>query len=441
MIHGLPVLLISVFAWAGDVKEDARAFLEQCKASKFAEAHASFGPKMAEALSVEKLAQTWDLIGKQLGPIESMGEPRQDRVGESRRVKIRLQFKSVALDALVSFDPGGKIEGFFLTPAAEPAGAAAKKAEPPYADPSRYVEEEVTVGAEGWPLAGTLTRPKGPEKAPLVVLVHGSGPHDRDETIGPNAPFRDLAHGLASRGIAVLRYEKRTHAHQARHADPKVRDAVGVQEEVVDDALAAVAKARTWPGIDPARVFVLGHSLGAVAAPMIAARDFRLAGVVLLAASTRPAAELIREQVDHIRKVAPDRAKALDDAFPNLDDVLARMRAGAAGDDEAVMGVSVRYWKSMDAIHPERDLAGFPDLPALVLQGARDYQVTEVDFDAFRKTLGARSNVVLRLYPDLNHGFVKGAGKATPAEYEKPGFVDVRVVEDVAGWVNGLPGR
>lgn len=438
MIRFFPILLAATAAFAADVKDDARAFLERCKASQFAEAAGAFGPKMAASLAPEKLGQVWKGVESQLGPVAKFGDPREDRVGASRRVRIRCDFQEgKALDALVSFDAGGKIEGFFLSPAG-PEPAVAKRPGPPYADAARFREEDVVVGAEGWPLAGTLTRPEGVEAAPLVVLVHGSGPHDRDETIGPNAPFRDLAHGLASRGVAVLRYEKRTFAHKPRLIDPEVAAAIGVKDEVVDDAVATVAKARGMKGIDPARVFVAGHSLGGVAAPEIARRDGRLAGLVLLAASARPAADLVRDQVDHIRKVDPARAKGLDEVAPKLDDALARLKAGTAGDDETILGASVRYWKSMDALHPVRTLAALPDLPALILRGGRDYQVTDADLDAFRKALEGRPNVTFKLYPDLNHGFLKGEGKAVPAEYEKAGFVDPRVVDDVAGWVRGL---
>ncbi|MDG3006281.1 alpha/beta hydrolase [Paludisphaera mucosa] len=440
MLRLLPILLISTTAWAGEPKDDARRFLDLCKALKFEEAHAAFGPKMAAALSTEKLKAVWTGIEKQLGPVTAMGEPREDRVGASRRVRIRCEFKTTPLDALVSFDPEGKIEGFFLTPAAaDPKAPAVKKPDPPYVDPAKYTEEDVVVGAEGWPLAATLTRPKGVDKAPLVILVHGSGPHDRDETIGPNAPFRDLAHGLAGRGVAVLRYEKRTHAHKARYADPKILGSVGVQDEVVDDALAAAAKARGWKGIDPARIFVMGHSLGGTSAPLIARQDGKLAGIVLLAASARPSADLVREQIEHIRKVDPERAKGLVEIDTKLDEVLARMKAGTAKDDEKALGAPVRYWKSMDALQPAKLLAELPNLPVLVLQGGRDYQVTEADLDLLRKALNGRSNATVRLYPDLNHGFLKGEGKATPAEYEKPGFVDVRVIDDVARWVGTLP--
>ncbi|WP_165063671.1 alpha/beta hydrolase [Paludisphaera rhizosphaerae] len=437
MIRVLPILLLTTTtAWAADLKDDARKFLELCQTAKYDEAYARFGPKMAAALPKEKLAEVWTNIGGQLGPIESMAEPQEDRIGASRRVKILCRFKPMTLEALISYDPDGKIEGFFLN---TPTPPAAPKAEPPYVDRAKYTEEDVVVGADGWPLPGTLARPKGLELPALVVLVQGSGPHDRDETIGPNAPFRDLAHGLASRGVAVLRYDKRTRTHKSRYADPKAGAAVVVQDEVVDDALASVAKARTWKGIAPNRIFVLGHSLGATTAPMIAEQDGRLAGVILLAASTRPSADVVREQSDYVRKVDPVRAKGLDALDAKLDEHLTALKAGTLGDDDKVLGGAVRYWKSMDATRPAQRLAEQPNLPALILQGGRDYQVTEADLEAFRRVLPNRPNVTIKLYPDLNHTFMKGEGKATPSEYDKPGFVDVRVVEDIAAWVGSVP--
>jgi dienelactone hydrolase len=437
MFRVLPIVLMMVVA--GDVKDDARKFLENCQASKFEEASANFNDKMKEALPAAKLSELWGGIIKQLGPISKMGEPREDKVGPSRRAKIRCEFKSTVLDALVSFNTEGRIEGFFLV-AAEPtkgAGADAKRADPPYVDRSKFTEEKLTVGAEDWPLPGLLTRPKGTDKPPLVILVHGSGPQDRDETIGPNMPFRDLAHGLSSRGVAVLRYDKRTKAHVARFTDPAFVDKLTVKEEVVDDVLATIAQARRISGIDPDRIFVLGHSLGGTLAPLIAQKDGKLAGVILMAASNRPPHELIRDQLDHIKKVDPDQAAELA-KDKTIDEALDRMKTGKARDDDKILGASVTYWKSMAAVQSAKLAGTLSKLPVLVLQGGRDYQVTEVDFNAFRQALKGRANTAFHLYADLNHCFQKGEGKATPAEYTKPAVVDERVIRDVSGWVRSI---
>ena len=127
------------------------------------------------------------------------------------------QFEKTKLDVKVVSNRSGQITGLFFVP----TKSAEKYQRPPYAKPAALQEREVQVGVGEWALPGTLTMPVGDGPFPAVVLVHGSGPNDRDETIGPSKPFCDLACGLASRGVAVLRYEKRTKQHVAKLAAPK----------------------------------------------------------------------------------------------------------------------------------------------------------------------------------------------------------------------------
>jgi dienelactone hydrolase len=133
-------------------------------------------------------------------------------------------------------------------------------------DPDAFTETEVRVGSEPWVLQGTLSMPKGEGPFPAVVLLAGSGPNDRDESIGPNAPLRDIAWGLASNGIAVLRYDKRTKAHQVEMA-ADVAERHGARG-TIDDALAAIELLRVTPGVDRTGVRrgTAGGYLAAVAA-------------------------------------------------------------------------------------------------------------------------------------------------------------------------------
>jgi len=432
LIRLIPLVLSLV--GQADQKEQARQFLDFCQAGNFTAATANFDAKMTEVLGPAKLEELWKKLGQQLGPITKLGPARTDRVGSSTRVKIRCDFKVMPFDALVSFNAQGQIEGFFLIPAEKTADTA----DPSYVDKSKFSEEAITVGARGWPLPGTLTRPRGVASAPLVILVHGSGPNDRDETLGPNTPFRDLAHGLASRGIAVLRYDKRTFAHKQKLVKEGMDKTITIKEEVIDDVLAAVARARDLSGIDANRIFVLGHSGGGGLAPVIAQRDGKLAGIILLAAGSRPVEEGLREQLSYVKSVDSAQAEEVGKLQKKLEDAFARMKAGKARDDEIIMGAPVRYWKSWQAIDPARLAASLKGLPVLVLQGGRDYQVTQADFEGFRTALRGRPNTAFHLYPDLNHLFQKGKGKAVPAEYMKPAEVDPRVIEDIARWVKSI---
>ena len=421
-----------------DVKEQARQFLELCQTGKFTQATANFDAKMTSVLGPAQLEDLWKKLGQQLGPIEKMGPPRTDKVQSSTRVKIHCDFKNMPLDALVSFNAQGQIEGFFLVPAEKTAEAAANAPEPSYADRSKFREDQLTVGAPEWPLPATLTRPLGVTSPPLVVLVHGSGPNDRDETLGPNTPFRDLAHGLATRGIAVLRYDKRTFAHKQKLVKDGLHKTYTIKEEVLDDVLATLTKARGLSGIDTNRLFVLGHSGGGSLAPLIAQRDGKLAGIILMAASSRPMEEVLREQLQYVKTADADQSEAVTKIEKDVEKVFKGIKAGTARDDETVLGASVKYWKSWQTVDPARMAASIKGLPVLVLQGGRDYQSTQADLERFRTALRGRPNTLFHLYPDLNHLFQKGKGKAVPKEYFQPGSVDQRVIEDIVRWVRSI---
>ncbi len=142
-----------------------------------------------------------------------------------------------------------------------------------------------------------MTKPAGVGPFPAVVLVHGSGPNDRDETFGPNKTFKDLALGLGSRGVAVLRYDKRTKVYGAKVSK---LNPFTLKAETIDDALEAVALLRKEPGIDATAIFVLGHSLGGTAAPRIGAADSGIAGLIMLAGAVRPLEQSIVDQMQYL---------------------------------------------------------------------------------------------------------------------------------------------
>jgi dienelactone hydrolase len=380
------------------------------------------GPLMTADLQKELPPENLSKLAAQfktMGALDKIGDPQITKSGPNSIVVIPVRFAQRNLNLRFIVNGAGLLSLFVVQP------GAIEWQRPPYSQPDTFTEREVTVGEGEWKLPGTLTVPKGAGPFPAVVLVHGSGPNDRDETVGGSRIFRDLAEGLASRGIVVLRYEKRTRQYGPRAAAMKN---FTVADETVDDAAKGVALLRTQKEVDPAKVFVLGHSLGGYVAPRIADEDGKLAGMIILAGNVRPMEDLVIDQLQWMgaQQGAIDQAKA----------VQAKVKKLEPGDEDspAVMGAPPTYWLDLKGYNPAEKAKSL-GLPMLILQGERDYQTTMKDFDLWKASVGSSKGVVMKSYPALNHLFVAGEGKSMPAEYNKPGHVAPEVVDDIAGFV------
>lgn len=285
-------------------------------------------------------------------------------------------------------------------------------------------------------LPGVITLPEGTGPFPAAVIVHGSGPVDRDLTIGPNKPYRDIAHGLAERGIAVLRYDKRPRVAPMWFANRIFT----VHDEAIDDAVSALELLRATPGIDSTRLFVIGHSLGGYAAPRIAAADGHLAGMILMAGAwVTPMEKMVIQQLDYVASVAttPAESAAVLQArpmFAAMADAAAKITEADSASLTMYLGAPAAYWLDMRAHEGVDNLASRAE-PTLILQGERDYQITPAELDAYLARLGDRPSTTVIRYPALNHLFIAGEGTPRPSEYAIAGSVDGKVLDDIAGWI------
>lgn len=417
-----------------EVTSAGKKFVELLAKEDFAGAVGQFDDKMRTALPEPKLQETWQTIQAQAGPFQKQLGVRATKLAGYDVVLVTCQFKQMALDAKVVFDAKGRVAGLFFVPS-HPAASTSEP--PPYARANAFQEKEFTVGHGEWRLPSTLTLPTtGGGPWPAVVLVHGSGPNDRDETVGANKPFRDLAWGLATKGVAVLRYEKRTKAY-AEKLQAAGLGQFTVQEETIDDALSAVAQLRATDGLDPKRIFIVGHSLGGTVAPRIGHADPKLAGLIILAGATRPLEDLMVEQTRYLISLngqpsAESRAK-LDELLAEVAKVK-KLTPADSSSTASLLHAPPAYWLDLRE-HDTLAIAKELKQPLLILQGGRDYQVTEVDFNGWKESLVAQSNVTFKLYPKLNHLFIAGEGRSTPDEYEEPGHVAEGVVTDIAEWI------
>lgn len=392
---------------------------------------ANFDNAMTAALPQDKLKQAWDGVKTQFGAYQSTTNKqflaRKDKYDV---VLLTVQFEKGALGFRVSVDTtSGKIGGLQFVPAND--AQSIPYTLPAYVDQSKFEEKNVTVGTGEWQLPGTLTLPKGNGPFAAIVLVHGSGPNDRDETIGPNKPFKDLAWGLASQGIAVLRYDKRTKVYGEKMAGLQNST---VKDETIDDAVLAVELLRQTSNIDPKRIFVVGHSLGGYLAPRIAQADTNIAGLIILAGATRPLEDAMLEQVEYIASLSGSSVPT--STVAELKTQVEAVKALKPGDESKppILNIPAAYWLDLQTYKPT-ELANQLTLPMLILQGERDYQVTMVDFQNWKTALSSHANVQFKSYPDLYHLFISGTGKSTPAEYQQPGHVAQTVVDDIAAWV------
>ncbi|HSD82850.1 MAG TPA: alpha/beta fold hydrolase [Anaerolineae bacterium] len=392
-----------------------------------------FDDQLKAALPESKLKEVWTALPQQVGTFQSRSDARLgERKDPYQRVIIPLRFEKTRLNMLVVVDMTiGKISGLFFQPNQEAQAQQYKT--PSYVDAAKFEEKEVTVGAEPWTLPGILTLPKGTGPFPAIVLVHGSGPNDRDETIGPNKPFKDIAQGLASQGIAVLRYDKRTKIYPQEATQI---ENFTVKDETITDAVAAVEFLRRQPQINPQKVFVLGHSLGGYLAPRIAQADSEIAGMIILAGATRPLEDMMVEQTRYLLE-SDGSLSAEDQAqITQLQQQVGAVKAltEQSSGDKAILGAPASYWIDLKDYHPA-DLARSLTIPLLIVQGERDYQVTMQDFQNWQEALAGQANVTLKSYPSLNHLFISGDGKSIPAEYQTPGNVAPVIIQDMANWI------
>ncbi len=349
------------------------------------------------------------------------GQPQHHPYGgppdDSTNGRLRLQ---------VTLDPKKRVSGYFFMP----AGAESPATKPTYLLVDEVSKLEITIGAEPWRLPATWTLPRsGPVRA-AIVFVHGSGPNDRDETPHSNKPFRDLAWGLGRKGIATLRYDKRTKVHGAR----MVGSAITLKEEVIDDALVALDSARRRKRVAGVPVYLLGHSLGATLAPEIARADGKVAGVIMLAGVARPFEDVLLDQFTYLTSLTP--GKESEETLRMIREKVGSLRERTLGADESVLGADATYWYDLCDRDGEVALKTAAALTCriLVLQGGRDYQATREDFRLWREALAEHRHATFKLFDNLNHLFAAGEGKATPMEYVEKKHVDPRVIDLIASW-------
>ena len=375
-------------------------------------------------VSEEYLKSVWQSTVEALGTFLEIYSQDMDTEDDIFVVKTVMKFEENGLLLTLSYDENGQVKGIWFS--YQPIEEEIKS--------EIFTEYDIEIGSGEFTLNGKLTLPNNVLNPPVVILVQGSGTTDLDETIGAvsNKPFRDIAHGLAERGIASIRYNKRFY----QYAD-QVTDHFTIYDEVLNDVSYAIDLATTDERVDGSKVYVIGHSLGGMLAPKIAKDNPEVMGIVSLAGSPRHLEDIILDQVKDAMELQTNLTEE-DKAYAIRQyEEMAQTIKNLGNDNlsEAILGASGYYWKSLNEIDTKK-LVKELSIPMLFLQGSEDFQVyADVDFEEWKTILEGNTNASFVLYEGLNHLFMQSNGLSDTKEYDIKGSVEPKVIEDIAEWI------
>ncbi len=398
----LPILfyLFSIFTFSQNQKI-GQNFVETLLSEKnFEKALTFLDVSIKDQITIDLLSKTSEQLDAQLGAY-------QNTISVTDKGNIfsyYTQFKNTALDFDISFKED-KIVGFFLKQHQE-------------VNVNDYKIKSGTID-----LKGTLLEAKN--STILIVFIHGSGPNDRDETIGPNKLFKDMAEAFLKEGIASYRFDKRTKSNPETFSDEST-----VEDEVVYDAIAIVNHFRSSEKFKNHKIVLIGHSLGAFMMPKIA-NSIAIDKAVMMAGNARDLQDVIIDQYVYLNNLNP--TKEGEDEIIKVKKEVSLLTSNkintTASSDELPLGLSAKYWQSLLDYKPLVEVKKVT-IPLLILNGERDYQVTMKEFNLWKKTLKNTKTQFIS-YPKLNHLFIAGEGKPSPEEYSVKGEVDKKVIQDI----------
>lgn len=362
-----------------DIYENATTFMNYFKEYNSNGIYAMGSETLKKSVDKKVISEQNNGLKKQLGDVKSFSDLRLVFDSGYKTILAYTEFEKGSYDVRISFTKDGKyIEGYSLQESAIDGERV---------NTDKYAGEAVSFESDSYKINGTLISPKDKkEKAPVVILLQGSGSSDRDETIyGLNKPLRDIAEGLAEYGIASLRYDKRTYTYGYELNESDISN-ISVDEEYTNDLTDALNYLKSRSEFDMNKVYVLGHSLSGYLLPYFYEQE-------------------------------------------------PMIKAGEDVNEQLILGIGQKYWNffnNYDGVEKWKDVTN----PTLVLQGERDYQVPMENFNLYENALSSKENFEFKSYNKLSHLFMEGSKKPTPNDYTKQSKVDKEVIKDIAAWIN-----
>lgn len=425
------ILLLPLLASAEE-ELTARYVFDLTQAGDYGAVYALADDGLRKAVSEERLRSIFTALTDAFGQVTGFGEEKTSWSAPYRIASLPVHYEKASIALHITWQ-GNQLSGIHYSMLDEPPVYQEKT-------PLGILEESIQVGDPA--LEGYMTLPSNASvPLPAVVLLHGSGPNDRDETIRNTKMFRDLAYGMAQLGIAAVRYDKRTYVYGSKYTAEDMQRFT-VQEETIDDAVAAARLLCTDSRIDPERIYLIGHSMGAMLAPRIAKENHGLfAGIVMLSGTPKNLADIVLSQ-----------NQALVDAMSPLEKIVGNMQMaglrqswqnvlnGTAEEAKGkiLFGQPAYYFWEM-AQYDTAEILKNLDIPSLIINGGSDFQVIDADgIDAWR-ALDLPESVHLSYYPELNHLLMDPQApetiRGTMQEYDIPCHVAQEIVDEITAFI------
>lgn len=391
-----------------DHREIARKLSEQMANGEFSDCAARFSDEMKASLDESALKSAWEQVVSEAGDYVGIYDVTESEKNGSVTVVTTLEYTKTGVTVTLVFDAENAVGGLWLNYRTLPAASESEA----------FTETEIQIGE--YRLDGILTLPANAENPPVAILIQGSGQSDFDETVGELKPFRDLAHGLAEHGIASIRFNKRFYQRLALANEIKVT----VETEVLEDVSAAIEFAQNRSDLNGENLFLIGHSLGGMLAPVIAEENAAVRGIVSLAGSPRRLEDIMCSQYEYQLRQHGLSEEEIKEKTVTVQQEAERVKTLADGETGIYFNVNGVYWKSLNEVNTA-DAALALEIPMLFLQGDADVQVyADIDFTAWQELLAGKENCRFRLYEGLGHFFNDEEGK-----------VDQAVIEEITGFI------
>jgi fermentation-respiration switch protein FrsA (DUF1100 family) len=395
--------------------------------NQFRQLKKQFSHELKNNLPIRKMEIIWKGLEKQFGAYKSHEQSRSISISEGEKSKTLLYFEKGSLDLETVFDSKGLLAGIFLRPKSYNL--------PTYGQNLVYNKENIYINSGIFQLPGEILYPLNlTKKVPLVIFVHGSGANDRYESIGPVMVFKDLALGLLNKGIASMVYDKRTKIYKNFYDTAQFT----IWDETVEDAINAFKLAKTKKDIDTNQIYIIGHSQGGYALPLILKNCQGVKGGISMAGCSRPLDQVLQDQYHYLinldGKVSLQERLYLNREMKKIKLVRSDKIHTTAPKVKVLAYWPTSFWSDIQNYNPVEELKKL-DVPVLFLQGERDYQVTDKDFSLWKSAYLEKYHWSFISYTKLNHLFIEGEGKPNPAEYWKGGNLPSYLINDIDVWI------